>query len=105
MKSDIVLPLITPGSHDYEDYLRYKITGTYNLAFGFKLPMLMHESFSAHRIFRETSVFYREGGIMESLQKLAGKPSLLGLVRRRINGMEDFDFELQAGRYATFVTQ
>jgi glycosyltransferase involved in cell wall biosynthesis len=68
-KAWLVLPLITPRCKDYADYIDYKITGSFNLAYGFGRPMLQHESFTGTRIYRETSVFYRDGGLLETLNQ------------------------------------
>jgi len=99
--SDLILPLITPGSHDYKDYLKYKITGAYNLAWGFKIPMLMHDSFNIYEIFRQTSVFYPSGGMLKALGTM--NQEKLEKVRKKISEMKDFDFELQAEKYIEFL--
>ena len=102
-RSDLVLPLITPGSLDYDDYLKYKITGAYNLAWGFKIPMLLHSSFKDHSLFGETSFFYRSGNMLRSLEALAGRKAELEKMRKNISGLEDFNFDIQAERYAGFL--
>ncbi|MFC2115194.1 hypothetical protein ACFLTU_01875 [Bacteroidota bacterium] len=101
--SDLILPLITPGSFDYNDYLNYKVTGSYNLAWGFQRPMLMHDSFSDYRIFRETSVFFRSGEMMQAIEELAGQEDRLGKLRKNISGLKDFDFDVQAEKYVNFI--
>lgn len=103
LNSSLILPLITPGSPDYNDYLRYKITGSYNLAWGFQIPMLMHESFKEYRIFRQTSVFYRSGEMMQAIKALAGEEEKLAQLRKGISELKDFDFDTQAQRYVNFL--
>jgi len=99
--SDLILPLITPGSYDYHDYLRYKITGSYNLAWGFHIPMLMHDSFSGYQIFRKTSVFYSTGQMLKTLEGL--EMDALRSLRSGIAQMDDFNFKLQAENYVKFI--
>ncbi len=101
--SNLILPLITPQSHDYEDYRRYKVTGAYSLSWGFQIPMLMHASFADYRIFRLTSVFYRSGELMETLQALSGKDDRIGKIRAKMSGMNDFNFPSQAENYIQLV--
>ncbi len=103
--SDLILPLITPDSGDYEDYLKYKITGTYNLAWGFNIPMLMHESFRGYPIFSSTSVFYRTGELLSELKRLAGSRQELAELRKRIPALEDFDRSKQSGKYLEFIVR
>jgi hypothetical protein len=102
-RSDLILPLITPGSGDYGDYLKYKVTGTYNLAWGFRIPMLMHESFEGYRIFRETSAFYRSGELIRTLKELAGRKGELEGLRTTISLLADFDPDAQAEKYVSFI--
>lgn len=102
-RSHLVLPLISPGSVDYDDYLRYKITGTYNLAWGFGKPMLMHSSFEGYRIFRDTSVFYETGKMLQVLEKLFQRRDQLKTLQENISEMEEFDFDAQAERYVNFI--
>lgn len=45
-QSDIILPLLHPGMPKFEQYQRYKITGSINLAFAYKKPLLCEESFT-----------------------------------------------------------
>ncbi len=55
--SDFILPLVHPEQESFQLYT-YQITGAFNLAFGLKIPMLMHEVFSLNTDFRDTSLFY-----------------------------------------------
>jgi hypothetical protein len=103
LRSHLVLPLISPGSVDYDDYLRYKITGTYNLAWGFGKPMLMHSSFEGYRIFSNTSVFYETGKMLQVLEKLFQRRDKLKTLQDNISEMEEFDFDAQAERYVNFI--
>jgi hypothetical protein len=102
-RSHLVLPLISPGSADYDDYLRYKITGSYNLAWGFGKPMLLHSSFEGYRIFSDTSVFYETGKMFRVLEKLFRRRDQLKILRDNISKMEEFDFDAQAERYVNFI--
>jgi len=102
-KAWLVLPLITPRCRDYADYMDYKITGSFNLAYGFRLPMLQHESFAGTRIYRETSVFYRDGGLLETVNQCMKDPARLNTVRERISGLAEFRFEVQAEKYIHFI--
>jgi hypothetical protein len=103
--SDLILPLITPDSGDFADYQKYKITGAYNLAWGFQIPMLMHESFKGYPIFSNTSVFYRTGEMLRELKRLAGRREELDDLRKRIQVLEDFDRNRQTEKYLDFITR
>lgn len=54
--TDILLPLITPRIADFDKYLSYKISGSWNMAFAFNKPLLIHPAFFAHADFRENAI-------------------------------------------------
>jgi hypothetical protein len=102
--SNLILPLITPGSDDFDDYQRYKITGAYNLAFGFHIPMLLHESFSGLRIFRETSFFFSTGDMIQKIRNLIADLPALEEKKKNISNLDSFRFEGQLKRYLDLLT-
>lgn len=67
--SDYILPLIHP-QHDSYSLYEYQISGSFNLAFGFKKPLLMEDSFSGYEDFKNTSVFYSIDNLMEVVDSL-----------------------------------
>jgi len=98
--SSLILPLITPGSADFNEYQHYKITGAYNLAFGFHIPMLLHDSFSNLRILRETSFFFSTGEMVQKIRSLMADSPALEEMRQNIsefNRLFGFRTELQQG--------
>lgn len=56
--SDYILPLIHPNNPFFNHFLKYKISGSYNLAFAYKKTLLMEQSFSEIEDFKETAFFY-----------------------------------------------
>jgi hypothetical protein len=102
-KTWLVLPLITPHCKDHTDYINYKITGSFNLAYGFGIPMLQHESFAGTRIYRETSLFYGDGDLLETINLCMKDPVRLSRVRECISGLPEFQFEVQAVKYFQFI--
>ncbi len=103
-KAWLVLPLITPRCKDYADYMAYKITGSFNLAYGFRLPMLQHDSFALTRIYRETSVFYRDGELLGKIKHCLEDPAILHGIKERISSLPEFRFDPQAEKYVRFIS-
>lgn len=58
-ESDYILPLIHQNTESFSDYLRYKISGSYNLAFAYKIPLLLDESLKEIEDFAGNAIFYR----------------------------------------------
>lgn len=54
---DYIMPLLRPN----EDYLKYKISGTFNLAFAHKKPMLCHTFLKDIPDLKENSYFFDSG--------------------------------------------
>ena len=52
------MPLVHPSKPQFRKYLTEKISGTYNLAFAYKKPMLCPEDMAVYEDFKDTSVFY-----------------------------------------------
>ena len=75
--SDIVLPLITPKVVDFNNYLAYKISGSWNMAFAFGKPMLVHPAFLQYADFHENALaleeFAEEDKLVEQLQACLSK--------------------------------
>jgi hypothetical protein len=102
-KAWLVLPLVTPRCKDYMDYMDYKITGSFNLAYGFRLPMMMHDSFEGTRIYRETSVFYRDGDLLETVKQCLKDPTRVDTLKKGMADLPEFRFEAQAEKYIHFI--
>lgn len=91
-KSDYIMPLIHP---DHESFNIYKnqISGSYNLAFGFKKMLLMENSFRDYSDFKANAIFYSMDNIADTVNGL------------QIPQMEDlytenkWAFDFQANKY------
>ncbi|MEI8280552.1 MAG: hypothetical protein WCG87_12390 [Bacteroidota bacterium] len=55
---DAIMPLIHPINEDLKKYLNDQISGSYNLAFAYKKPLLMHRYFEKYADFQENALFY-----------------------------------------------
>lgn len=75
--SDIVLPLITPKVIDFNSYLTHKISGSWNMAFAFQKPMLVHPDFMVYTDFCENALALEESAkgdqLIEQLQTCLNK--------------------------------
>lgn len=67
--SDYVMPLIHPEHESFSLY-EYQISGAFNLAFGFKKPLLMDESFAEFEDFKTNAIHYAVPTMMEQINRL-----------------------------------
>ncbi len=101
--AQVVLPLITPRSPGFEHYRTTKISGAYNLAYGFAVPMLNHASLRNIDELRIASVFYDDDNLLSTINAIAEEPAQLAPIRQRIASHDAFSIESQARRYAKLL--
>lgn len=98
-QADVILPLVHPGAGHYDSYFRYQVTGSWNLAFGFQVPLLMHRSFEGYPIFRETSLFYSREELANRLLDLYHQRWRLENTIERIKSCSAFDLSEQEVKF------
>lgn len=101
--ADAIMPLIHPAG-DRNDYLSQNISGSFNFAFGYKIPMLMHEAFFNLQDFQTSSIFYNMDSLASTLYKLEKKPGQLISITKKINACKKFSFEYQYKNYIKFIS-
>jgi hypothetical protein len=98
--SDAVLPLIHPVNADMGKYLENQISGSFHLAYSYKLPLIMHDYFSKYEEFANNSIFYNLETMQEMLQNL---PRQLQAESVNYYQGEQWSFAFQAKRYLAFL--
>lgn len=98
---DAVLPLIHPINADMEKYLENQISGSYNLAFCYHLPLLLHDYFSRYQEdFGDCALFYNLENMSKLLETL---PQKLQQGIRPFYTTPKWTFEQQARQYLDFL--
>ncbi len=67
--SDAVMPLTHPLNADWLKYAEDQISGSFNLAFAYKKPLLMHRFYERYADFAANSLFYEMDRLPEFLQQ------------------------------------
>lgn len=65
---DFILPLVHPNTPSEDQYFKNQISGAVNVAFGYQVPLLIHEAYKHIDEIQETSAFYRMDNFNEVLQ-------------------------------------
>lgn len=102
--SDIIMPLIHPDTGSFNEYSASKISGAFNLAFAYKIPLFMHEYFKGHEDFEEISMFYDEENLLDCLIKITSNPAILDHYKSNYSRKTRFNFEFQTQKYLKFLT-
>jgi len=86
MMSDakLLLPLLHPDMQNFESYLKYQISGTFNLSYAYRIPMLIEESFSIYEEFRLSSLFYSKHELAEKIVSIIDNPQELEKLKTSI---------------------
>jgi hypothetical protein len=95
-ESDYIMPLIH-FNHQSFDIYRNQISGSFNLAFGFRLKLLMDERFNEYEDFKENSIFYRQENMFEIINNLKIPDD------QNIYNEEKWGFDFQANKYLDLI--
>jgi len=98
-KSDAIMPLVHPVPHIKSVYLNYQISGSWNLAYAYQLPLLMADAFAGLEDFKDYGVFYQPENLTEAIEKL---PNIL-LSHRKLYQGDAWQFAFQANQYLRFL--
>ena len=93
--ADFVLPLLVLQ----DAYLKYKISGSFNLAFAYKKPMLCHNFFEPIPDISKNAVFYDSNSLSEVVQTLSCNKT----TSKALYTDPKWDFDFQRDRYITFL--
>lgn len=100
---DAFLPLIHPVTDFFGFYKNHQISGTYNLAFGFAKPLLMHEALRGPDDFEVSAFFYTEATLVPLLNRLAAQPEECAALAARIRSHPKFSLAHQCDHYLRFL--
>jgi hypothetical protein len=101
--SDLILPLMHPGIDFYPDYINNQISGTINLAFSFKKPMLLFKDFTMMDDFKASSFFYDLPELFSLIEHLFENRDIIDKKSTEIKNYDKFDFEFQRKKYVNFI--
>jgi hypothetical protein len=100
---DAVLPLIHADNSLYEKFIRYKISGSYNIAYAFKLPLICHKSMGHIDDFRENGIFYDHGYLIELINKFSNDKTPFENLKNKMYKFKKWEFEFQREKYINFL--
>lgn len=102
-KSDLILPLLNPGVANYHDYLNNQISGSFNLSFGFAIPMLLHPDFKNIDDFEVSSYFCDEDDFYDTLVNFYKNRDILSRKVKSIKDYKKFNFSYQQSKFLSFI--
>lgn len=100
-RCDAVMPLIHPSTPNFANYRTVQISGSFNLAFAYRKPLLMHRAFDDAEDFQRTACFYDETDLVDIVNHLASDRAALDRQRAILRTWEKLSFEYQAEQYVS----
>ena len=101
--SDLILPLMHPEINFYPDYINNQISGTINLSFSFKKPMLLYKDFKMMDDFTISCFFYDLPELHGLIEHLFENRNEIDNKAIEIKNYDKFDFEFQRKKYINFI--
>lgn len=98
--TDGILPLVHPGTPSAEEYFSRQISGAINVAFSYKIPMMIHEHYNQWEDFNQGIVFYSLENLNSRFVDFCGK--LISL-KQDLQQNQKFSKELQQKKFSNVV--
>jgi len=99
-RAHYIMPLLHPSISDFSKYYQNKISGSFNIAYSFRKPLLMHQAFSKIEEFKDISYFYNEKNLIETINNLPKNPSQ---ITKEYNDNPKYSFDYQAESFFNTV--
>ncbi len=93
--SDYIMPLLKTS----EDYLNFKISGSFNLAFAYKKTLLCSSFFEPLQDLKENGLFYQENALQQLLHQISNE----NLMKKGNYAQDKWDYAYQKEKYLKFV--
>ncbi|MCO5258523.1 MAG: hypothetical protein M9916_00065 [Crocinitomicaceae bacterium] len=97
---DGIFPLVHPNTASAEEYFTRQISGAINIAFSYKIPMMIHEAYQDWEDFNQGVVFYNLTNFETQFQSFC---SHLGQLKEDLKKVEKFSEEFQNSTFAKIV--
>jgi hypothetical protein len=99
-ETDFLLPLIHPGTPSADEYISNQISGAFTIAFGYTIPLLIHEQYSTEDDLRISAHFYTEDTFAQELKEAVSRHAEL---QARIAAEEKWTKAFQYRNYLRFL--
>ena len=99
LKTDVILPLVHPNTPSADQYFRNQISGAMSVAFGYKIPMLIHEHYNHIEEMQGASIYYNPSNFNHRLTER----EQFKKIRNEMELNPMFNVENQEQRYLNFL--
>jgi len=104
VNSDLILPLLHPNFHFFEECLQTKISGAFSLSLAFRKPMLIHDDFMQINLFEKISIGYKVEELIETINNIAENPNLIEEKISLFESLTELSAVRQREQYLNFLS-
>lgn len=98
--TDFLLPLIHPGTPSAGEYISNQISGSFNLSYGYRIPLLIHGAYSEERDLQIAAFFYQPEQFGKTVeQAIANRATVVN----KIEHTEKWNPQVQHQNYLKFL--
>ena len=97
-KTDAILTLIHPETPSADQYFKNQIAGAMSVAFGFKIPLLLHENFGNIEEMKPAAIYY----LPQHFERVLDKKTVRD-VEENMRTHQAYDANYQEQRYLDFL--
>jgi hypothetical protein len=99
-QTDGILPLVHPNTPSSEEYFSRQISGAINIAFSYKIPMMIHEQYQNWEDFSQGVIFYKMETFDKQIQQFEKNiPNL----KQQLKSNPKLSFNFQNQRFAEVI--
>ena len=103
-QSDLILPLMHPSANGKNDfYGDSRISGSFNLSFAYKIPMLIEQSMAMWDDLQGSCFFYQKEDIIHCINSFANRKDEIENLHRSMKINDKYDENLLQKHYIEFI--
>ncbi len=99
-KTIAILPIVHPNTPSAAEYFRHQIPGAMNIALGYTIPLLLHDSFRNIEELNSASVYYTMDSFTSALNELISNKDA---IQTRMKQTEQFTSNYQQNKFLKFL--
>ena len=99
-KADFLWPMVHPNTESADEYFVNQISGTINLSFSLKIPLLIHQEYSSWEDFNSSSILYTKSNFS---RKLNSGVEQRNFIINKMKNCSNFSKEKQLSKYLNFI--
>lgn len=100
--SDFLCPLIHPATQSAEQYISNQISGAFNLAYSYQIPLLIHDNYNDIEDLQNSSIFYNQTNFDATLLNAI---QTRGEIVTKIATVEKWKKQFQQKKFIEFISK